>query len=82
MASDDMTSNHKEKDDDMASDDDVVWSELRRNDKMARTIEEEAVQETPNFEIDLENVEGNERSRDRSNGNINSNTRTNTACFS
>jgi len=26
---------------------------------MARTTEQEAVQETPNFEIDLENVEGN-----------------------
>ncbi|KAJ8451107.1 hypothetical protein Cgig2_026916 [Carnegiea gigantea] len=55
-----MDSNHEEKDDDMTSNDDVACNELRRNDKMARTTEEEAVQETPNFEIDLENVEGNE----------------------
>jgi len=43
-----MDSNHEEKDDDLASDDDVACSELRRNDKMARTTEEEAVQETLN----------------------------------
>ncbi|KAJ8446697.1 LOW QUALITY PROTEIN: hypothetical protein Cgig2_002859 [Carnegiea gigantea] len=40
-----MDSNHEEKDDDVALDDDVACSELRRNDKMARTMEEEAVQE-------------------------------------
>ncbi|KAJ8447486.1 hypothetical protein Cgig2_019480 [Carnegiea gigantea] len=40
-----MNSNHEEKDDDVALDDDVACSELRRNDKMARTTEEEAVQE-------------------------------------
>ncbi|KAJ8433201.1 hypothetical protein Cgig2_004333 [Carnegiea gigantea] len=77
-----MDSNHEEKDDDLASDDDVACSELRRNDKMARTTEEEAVQETSNFEIDLENVEGNGKFGGRYNGNINSNTRTNTVCFS
>ncbi|KAJ8434195.1 hypothetical protein Cgig2_004666 [Carnegiea gigantea] len=73
-----MDSNHEEKV--------MIWHqmmiELRRNDKVARTAEEEVVQETPNFEVDLENVEGNERLGDRSSGNINSNTRTNTMCFS
>ncbi|KAJ8425772.1 hypothetical protein Cgig2_014886 [Carnegiea gigantea] len=38
-----MDSNHEEKDDDLALDDDLACSELRRNDKMARTTEEEAV---------------------------------------